>query len=194
MSRLHHLFVLGLGIVLVVTGLVVVAPGAAEAAAPTTGRYFPVATARAFSGTVGTTPKVVTIAGRNGVPAGATAVVLNVEVDVPTRAGYVRVTPAGSDPSVATQEFRAGQTISNLTTVKLTGGKVQTKLSAGSATVHFDVSGYYGSGAGSTYTPVDAARVFAGSKVGTSPVRVPLAGTGGVPSNATAVAVNVAVE
>lgn len=89
MSRLHHLFVLGLGIVLVVTGLVVVAPGAAEAAAPTTGRYFPVATARAFSGTVGTTPKVVTIAGRNGVPAGATAVVLNVEVDVPTRAGYV---------------------------------------------------------------------------------------------------------
>ena len=194
MSRLHHLFVLGLGIVLVVTGLVVVAPGAAEAAAPTTGRYFPVATARAFSGTVGTTPKVVTIAGRNGVPVGATAVVLNVEVDVPTRAGYVRVTPAGSDPSVATQEFRAGQTISNLTTVKLTGGKVQTKLSAGSATVHFDVSGYYGSGAGSTYTPVDAARVFAGSKVGTSPVRVPLAGTGGVPSNATAVAVNVAVE
>ncbi|PZE68081.1 hypothetical protein [Curtobacterium sp. MCBD17_021] len=194
MSRLHHLIALTVGVVLVVAGLVVVTPGTAEAAAPSTGRYFPVASARVFSGTVGTTPKVVSIAGTKGVPAGATAVVLNVEVDSPTRDGYVRVTPAGSDPSVATQEFRAGRTISNLTTVKLSGGKVQTKLSAGSATVHFDVSGYYGTGAGSTYTPLDAARVFAQPGVGTKPVAVPLAGHGGVPDDATAVALNVGVE
>lgn len=194
MTRLHHLLTFAVGVSLVATGLVVAAPGTAEAAAPQTGRYSPVATARVFGGTVGTTPQVVPIAGQAGIPDDATAVVLNVEVDAPTRAGYVRVTPAGSDPSVATQEFRAGQTISNLTTVKLSGGKVQTKLSAGSATVYFDVSGYYGPGSGSTYTPLDAARVFAQPGVGTTPVRVPLAGVGGVPSDATAVAVNVAVE
>jgi hypothetical protein len=194
MSRLHHLLALATGTVLVVAGLVTVAPTAAQAAAPTTGRYSPVATARVFAAEVGTRPVVVPVAGQAGVPANATAVVLNVEVEAPSTDGYVRVTPAGSDPRVATQEFRARQTIANLTTVKLSGGKVQVKLSAGSAKVYFDVSGYYADGSGSTYTPVDAARVFGQTGVGTTPVRVPLAGQGGVPADATAVAVNVGVE
>lgn len=180
-------------VVLVALGLVVSPPTPAHAAAPSTGRYVPVDTTRVWSGSVGTAPKVVPIAGRAGVPAAATAVVVNVEVGSPTAAGYVRVTPAGVDASVATQEFAAGQTISNLATVKLAKGGVQVKLSAGSGTVFMDVSGYYVDGAGATYTPVDAARVFR-QQVGTTPVRVPLAGTGGVPADATAVAVNTQVE
>jgi len=51
------------------------------------------------------------------------------------------------DPSVAVQEFTQGQTISNLVVVKLVGGKLQVKLSAGSARVFMDVSGYYSAGA-----------------------------------------------
>jgi hypothetical protein len=54
----------------------------------------------------------------------------------------VRVTPAGLNPSVAVQEFARGQTISNLVVVKLVGGKIQVKLSAGSARVLMDVSGF----------------------------------------------------
>ncbi|WP_420364960.1 hypothetical protein AAEP80_14835 [Curtobacterium sp. L3-7] len=178
---------------LVSAGVVAVTPSPAAAAAPTTGRYVPVDTARVWSGTVGTSPTVVTIAGKVGVPSNATAVVVNVEVGTPTANGYVRVTPRGSDPQVATQEFSAGQTISNLSTVKLARGGVQVKLSAGTGTVFMDVSGYYVDGSGATYTPLDATRVFQGT-VGTTPVRVPLTGVGGVPSTATAVAVNTQVQ
>ena len=79
-------------------------------------------------------------------PADATAVVVNTEVFNPTAAGYVRVTPAGLDPGVAVQEFARGQTISNLVAVKLVGGKIQVKVSAGSARILMDVSGYYSPG------------------------------------------------
>ena len=154
-------------------------------------RFTGVPTARVFSGTVGTTPTVVTITGKGGVPTTATAVVLNTEVFNPTVAGYVRVTPAGSDPSVAVQEFAKGQAISNLVTVKLVNGALQVKLSAGSGTVFMDVAGYY-SATGSAFTAVPTTRVF-GGPVGTTPVLVPLAGRYGIPADATAVAINTEV-
>jgi hypothetical protein len=183
-----------LAAVLVATGAAVAGLTPAEAAPAATavqaGRYSPVPAARIFGGTVGTTPRVVPVAGVAGVPADATAVVLNVQVSGATADGYVRVTPAGSDPQVATQIVRAGEPVSNLATVRLAAGGVQVKLSKGSGTVFFDVSGYYGPSGGSTYTPLDAARAF-GATVGTTPVQVPLAGTAGVPQDATAVAVNV---
>lgn len=191
--RFQHRIALALAAVVVATGFAAVGPATtANAAAPTTGRYTPLDTTRVWSGTVGTTAKVVTIAGKAGVPASATAVVVNVEVEKPTAAGYVRVTPRGVDARVATQEFKARQTISNLATVRLAQGGIQVKLSAGSGTVYLDVSGYYADGSGATYTPLNAARVFQRT-VGTSAVRVPLAGVGGIPSNATAVAVNTEV-
>jgi hypothetical protein len=80
-------------------------------------------TARVFDGTATTTPRQVPIAGLGEVPADATAVVVNTEVFAPTAAGYVRVTPAGLNPSVAVQEFGAGQAISNLVVVKLVGAR-----------------------------------------------------------------------
>lgn len=193
--RLQHRIALVLSAVVVAAGFVAVGPAAtASAAAPANGRYTAVDTTRVWSGAVGTTAKVVQITGLAGVPADATAVVVNVEVEKPTAAGYVRVTPAGVDSSVATQEFAAGQTISNLATVKLSAnGSVQVKVSRGSATGYFDVSGYYSDGSGgATYTPLDATRVFQ-QTVGTSPVTVPLAGQGGVPEDATAVVVNTEV-
>ncbi|MCS5517781.1 hypothetical protein [Curtobacterium flaccumfaciens] len=192
--RLHRRLALVLTTALVATGVAVVAPAtAADAAAPATGRYTPIDTTRVWSGALGTTPKAVKIAGSAGVPTNATAVVVNVEVAKPTAAGYVRVTPAGKDATVATQDFAAGQTIANLVTVRLVNGSIQAKLSAGTASGYFDVAGYYADGAGATYTPLDAARVFSGP-VGTNPVPVPLAGRGGIPADATAVAVNVEVS
>ena len=88
-------------------------------------------------------PRQVQIAGVGGVPADATAVMVNTEVFAPTAAGYVRVTPAGRDAGVATQQFAKGQAISNLVAVKLVDGKVQVKVSAGSARILMDVAGYY---------------------------------------------------
>src|SRR5450759_2855683 len=164
-------------------------PLAAASLAPGAGLFTPLATARVFDGTATTTPRQVQIAGLGGVPAGATAVMVNTEVFAPTAAGYVRVTPAGLDPSVAVQEFTKGQTISNLVAVKLVGGKIQVKLSAGSARILIDVAGYYSAtGAGSTFTPLPTARVFDGTAT-TSPRLVQIAGLGGVPASATAVMV-----
>ena len=61
----------------------------------------------------------------------------------PSTAGDRRVTPAGQDPGVATQEFTRGQSISNLVAVKLVNGKIQVKVSAGSARTLMDIAGYY---------------------------------------------------
>ena len=108
---------------------------------------------REFSGTVATTARTVSVAGLAGVPSTATAVAINAEVYQPSTAGYLRLTPAGQDPVVATQEFGKGQTISNLVIAKVVGVKVQLKVSAGTAQVLLDVAGYYldgssGSGVG----------------------------------------------
>ena len=129
------------------------------------GSFTPLPTARVFSGAASTTPGLVQVAGLGGVPVGATAVVVNTEVFAPTAAGYVRVTPAGLDPSVAVQEFAKGQTISNLVVVQLVGGKVQVKLSAGSAQIFMDVSGYYSAAAPVAPGPVTG---VAGTPTGTS--------------------------
>jgi hypothetical protein len=178
-----------------VAGLGALTPSVPAAEAATSGgRFTAVTTARVFSGRVGTAPVVVPVAGHGGIATDATAVVVNVETASPTASGYVRVTPAGRDAQVATQEFTAGATVSNLATVKLVNGALQVTLSAGSGTVFLDVSGYYSAAtAASTYTPVTSARVF-GRTVGTTPVRVPIAGAGGVPADATAVAVNTEVS
>src|SRR5450759_4648285 len=167
-------------------------PLAAASLAPGAGLFTPLATARVFDGTATTTPRQVQIAGLGGVPAGATAVVVNTEVFAPTAAGYVRVTPAGLDPSVAVQEFGAGQAISNLVVVKLVGGKIQVKVSAGSARILMDVSGYYSVGVGASFTALPMARVFDGTAT-TTPRQVQIAGLGGVPTDATAVVVNTEV-
>ena len=191
--RLHHRLALALAVVVVTAGSVVVGPAAtAQAAAPSTGRYTPLDATRVWSGAVSTTSTVVPVAGHAGVPSKATAVVLNVTVTKPSVAGNVRVTARGVAARVPTQQFRAGQTIANAATVRLVQGAVQVQLSAGRATVAVDVSGYYADGTGTTFTPVDAAHVFQ-QRVGTTAVRVPLAGRAGIPANATAVAVTAGV-
>jgi len=158
--------------------------------------FTPLPTTRVFAHAVGTTATRVQFAGVGGVAAGATAVVVNVEVYKPSTAGYVRVTPFGQDAGVATQEFATGQTISNLVVVKLAGGAAQVKLSAGVGQVFMDVAGYYTSGSsGSSFTPIATTRVFAQS-VGTGATPAYLADLSAgnpVPPWATAVVLNVEV-
>jgi alpha-tubulin suppressor-like RCC1 family protein len=91
------------------------------------------------------------VTGSGGVPvAGVSAVVLNVTVTQPTRAGYITVYGEGTArPTASNLNFVAGQSVPNLVIAPVgTTGKVN--LYNGSAgTVHLvaDVSGYYLSGA-----------------------------------------------
>lgn len=85
------------------------------------------------------------VAGVRGVPAGATAVVLNVTVTNPSQAGFLVVYPSDAvQPPSSDLNFFAGKTIPNLVVVKLgADGAITIKNSTGSADVIVDVLGWY---------------------------------------------------
>ncbi|MDT4961481.1 MAG: large repetitive protein, partial [Pseudonocardiales bacterium] len=90
------------------------------------------------------------VTGRGGVPAtGVSAVALNVTVIAPTRPGYLKVYGhSATQPGTSTLSYALGQTVANLTIVKLgADGKVDLHLAGlGRAHLAADVSGYYLSG------------------------------------------------
>ncbi len=89
-----------------------------------------------------------TLAGRCGIPAGATALSLNVTVVSPTGAGFVRFSPDCQPPLTSTINFSAGQTRANNAILPLSDQGVLTAnavLTGNSGTVHvlIDVNGYF---------------------------------------------------
>lgn len=142
------------------------------------------------------------VAGRGGVPANATAVVLNVTATAPDGPGYVTAYPAGQSlPNTSNVNVeRKDQTIANLVTVQLGGQSVALFTNVGTHLV-VDVFGYY-TPSGSTsagrfeaygpYRIIDTRNGAAGGYVagGTSRV-VPMPAN--VPSDATAVVVNITI-
>ncbi len=143
------------------------------------------------------------------VPAGATGVVLNVTAIDPSAAGFISVLPGGAtvptgSSLVSNLNFAAGATVANLVTVGLSStGTVEIFNHVGSTNVAVDVEGYYTSTAASNgsglYNALSPTRVLGTLQSGLpipadSFVQVPVAGSSaadGVPSNATAVVVNV---
>jgi len=86
------------------------------------------------------------VTGVAGVPANATAVVMNVTVDLTTGPSYLTVFPAGTTrPLASNLNWKAAKTtIPNLVTVKLgAGGQVSVFNQSGQAHVIADVAGYY---------------------------------------------------
>jgi hypothetical protein len=137
------------------------------------------------------------VTGRAGVPAGATAVVLNVTAVGPPRAGYLTVSPAsGTRPGTSSVNFAARQTVPNRVVTGLSSdGRIEL-FAAGGAHVLVDVVGWYGSGARSTYTSLTPARMVDSrdgtgtprGKLGAAVTRdVQATGRLGVPAGATAV-------
>ncbi len=147
----------------------------------------------------------VTVAGRGGVPADASAVVLNVTVVQAAAGGYATVFPCGqAPPNASNLNFAASQTVPNAVVARVgAGGKVCVF-----AEVPFDllvdVNGFVP--AGSTVGSLSPARLFdshaggatvdgalagGGQRGAGSITEVPVAGRGGVPANATAVVLNV---
>ncbi|NMM24950.1 MAG: M4 family metallopeptidase [Phycicoccus sp.] len=134
-----------------------------------------------------------------GLPAGTTAVVLNVTATNPSAASYLTVYPAGqARPTASNLNFVKAQTIPNLVIVRVgAGNKVTFFNAAGTVDIIADLAGYYAPGAGVGYSAVSPTRVM-DTRTGTGAARAKVGPGGqvtltipGLPAGTTAVALNV---
>ena len=156
------------------------------------------------------TPRTLTIAGANGIPANATAVTANITVVGQTKAGYLSITKnPDPNPPTSVLNFPLGDTRANGATLPLNGtGKlsiVYKSSIAGTTNVLLDVTGYYVDGAsGLQFFPLTPGRVLdsrpnvplsglTGTFKSSTPRQLPVAGHWGVPSSATAITGNLTV-
>jgi hypothetical protein len=86
----------------------------------------------------------VQVIGRGEVPAGATAVVLNVTVTEPDASGYVTVFPCGAGrPNASNLNYAAGQTIANAVTARVGQDGTVCLYTLSSTELVVDVTGFY---------------------------------------------------
>jgi len=149
------------------------------------------------------TPLTLQITGRGGVPSSATAAALNVTaVNTSTNdfGGYVTVYPCGSRPEASNLNFLGGMTVPNLVMAPLSSTGTVCLYVYGRADLLVDVSGYFTSG----FEDLVPERVLdtrngVGAPVGRigeingtgEALTLQVTGRGGVPTNATAAALNV---
>ncbi|MGH9920401.1 MAG: hypothetical protein ACRD6W_16225, partial [Nitrososphaerales archaeon] len=148
------------------------------------------------------------------VPAGAGAIVAQLTAITPTASGYLSIYPAGEPfPGTANVLFVPGEIVGNLVTVGLgsdpsTGNPAVTIYNgAGSTDFTLDLYGYYApanTSSGDTYQALVPARIYdsrsgsgeagAGTTLGPGGSdNVTVVGVGGIPADAAAVVLNVAV-
>jgi len=149
------------------------------------------------------TVRDVTAVGIAGVPADATAVVLNITATGTSTASHLTVWPAGeARPTVSNLNWSPGWTIANTATVKVgAGGRLSIANGQGSVDVVIDVVGYYQRNRGAGFTALSPTRVVDSRRDGppVGPHRTPwdagtmrnvqITGVAGVPPDATAVVV-----
>ncbi|MEZ5256618.1 MAG: InlB B-repeat-containing protein, partial [Ilumatobacteraceae bacterium] len=102
------------------------------------------------------------VVGSNGVPADASAVVLNVTVTRPAADGFLTLYPCGQDrPNTSTVNFAAGRDVANSVTVQVGQGGAVCVYSSADADVVIDVNGAYSSSEGAAHLlPLAPARLF----------------------------------
>ncbi len=147
------------------------------------------------------------VTGRAGVPADASAVVLNVTVTEPEAAGYATVYPCGGEPPLASNlNFTPGLTVPNLAISKIGMNGTVCIFNQSTTQLVVDVDGYFPSATTfaalnparlldtrTGFTTVDGVSAGAGVQpVGTVTV-VHVAGRGNVPANAKTAVLNVTV-
>ncbi len=147
-----------------------------------------------------------TVAGRGGVPADASAVVLNITATEASGPGYATAWPCSQpQPLASNLNYGAGDTVPNLVFVKLGAGeKVCLFTATASVNLIADVSGYVPNGA--AFVGLNPARLLdsrpggatadgvnagGGTLAGGGTYQLQVAGRGGVPVGATAVVLNV---
>ena len=147
------------------------------------------------------------VAGRAGVAADASAVVLNVTMVDAAADGFLTVFPCGSvQPLSSNLNVWAGGTIANAVVAKVGAGGAVCLLSNIATDLVVDVNGFHPAGSG--YRPVWPARLLdsrpegvtvdgGGARIGARPsgwtTELLVAGRGGVPSDVAAVVLNVTV-
>jgi glucose/arabinose dehydrogenase len=146
----------------------------------------------------------VTLAGRQGMPANATAALLNVTVTNPRAAGYLRVYPCGAEQAVSNVNYQAGETVANLAAVKLSSGDVCFRSYAATDLV-VDLAGWYAPGAKArlsapaptrlldTRTPLLAPNGSVRPLAANQQLALQVTGSHGVPVGASSIALNVTV-
>lgn len=155
-------------------------------------------------------PVEVQVTGRAEVPTeGVTAVVVNVTAVAPRATGHITAFPAGtSAPLASTLNFTAGHTVPNLAVVKVgRDGRIAFQASSGSPHLLVDLVAFYSDSIGvrrsSRFVPLRPDRVLdtrngqggvSGRLPSGNPVRLHLAGRGGIPRvGVRAVVLNVTV-
>ncbi|MFC9306211.1 hypothetical protein ACFTWH_03190, partial [Streptomyces sp. NPDC057011] len=140
------------------------------------------------------------IGGNGGIPAGVTAVALNVTVTNTSGDGFVTVYPEGRErPATSNLNFKAGQSVPNMVIVPVgKNGYVDLYNHYSSVDLVADVTGYFTRGSSSGYTPQAPSRIVDTREgLGTRRGQVPSKGkfnlTVGPAGRYTAVALNVTV-
>ncbi|PVZ60206.1 hypothetical protein C9424_02785 [Arthrobacter sp. H-02-3] len=141
------------------------------------------------------------VAGVRGVPTSVSAVVVNLTATSPTSHGVITAYASGTaKPGTSNLNYVAGQTVSNLATVPVgTDGRLTlTNSSSGSVHLIVSVSAYFHAGTPSspgTFSAVAPARLLdtrksSGAVSGGSSVSFMAGGKSGIPTNASAVVLN----
>lgn len=145
------------------------------------------------------------ITGVDSIPSNATAVALNLTATDATASGHLNAYPSGSAVPVSSNlDFAKGKNVANMSIVPIgTGGVVEFyNGSSGSVDLIADVSGYFVTAQADGYKQVVPARILdtrtstGGHKAPltpSAPVKLKVAGVGGVPTDAKAVEVNLTV-
>lgn len=115
------------------------------------------------------------IAGKQGIPAGVTAIEGNLTAVLPNRPGNLLAYPAGDAvPTTSVVNYRTGDTVANSTTLRV-GANGSISIKTYSATnIIFDVTGYWTPGAPPTVTSVSIPQGIRGV-----PYQAQLTATGG---------------
>lgn len=165
--------------------------------AATTPMMVPVTPTRILDTRTTSTPNagsttVLTVAGRNGVPADVSAVILNVAAVSPSSAGWVTVWPSGTNqPTASNLNYAPGQTIANQVITKVGSNGQISLFTAASTNLLVDITGYYPRGAAyGAITPLRLLDTRTSSRPGAGSVTsVRVTGTHGVPANGVAAVV-----
>ncbi len=145
--------------------------------------------------------------GGSAAPAAATGVSLNVTVEQPSAAGFLKVYPCGLPASteISTVNYAAGEIRPNSVVVPVDAVGQICIRSLVATDVIVDYTGYFADGSGLDFLPLNPIRLFDSRSTSTTfngstngarvdsdqVVRLKIAGTRGVPSAATAVSINV---
>jgi hypothetical protein len=147
----------------------------------------------------------VQVGGVGAIPAGITAVALNLTVTDTTGSGFLSVVPAGDGASTSNLNYAAGQTVANSVIVPVSESGAITVYNtgpSGSVDVVADISGYFSPSTGSGYSAATLDRILnTGNGTGAAKAKVPaksgipvtIAGVDSIPAGVTAVAVHVTV-